>query len=180
MKLAALAALVVVGACGGTPARVASMPSSPPPPAVDSRPLAATVTVNGSASIFQGGDDHIVVYVVNRGRRIERFALSAGPWLAEHSFAMGSTRLCDQDPSAQYVVCGPIAAGDSAGYTLRTIPSYVGDFEFTFEPFDLVDGQMLPIPDPSGAPQVLRLHEQVVPVTNQIPGYHPESPTPSG
>lgn len=148
-----------------------------PLPSADPRPLAATVTVSGTAATFQGGDDHLTIYVANHGRRIDRFAVSAGSWLAEHSFAMGTTRLCDQDSSQQYIQCGPIAPGASIGYTLRSIPSSVGDFRFTFRPFAMEGSTLVPIPDASGAEQVLIYTEQVAPLSNQIPGYRPE-PTP--
>ncbi len=153
-----------------------STPSTPASP--DTRPLSATVTVSGTATTFQGGDDHLTIYVVNHGRPIDRFVVSAAPWLAEHSFAMGSTRLCDQDPTQQYVQCGPIAAGASVGYTLRSIPNAVGDFTFTFRPFALEGSRLVPIPDASGGEQVLTYKEQVTPLNNQVPGYRPD-PTPS-
>ena len=186
VALTALFALVAAcGAPGREPASSAPSPAAAAPAATstspDPRPLAATVTVTGSRSIFQGGDDHIVVYVVNRGRRIDRFALSAGPWLEEHSFAMGSTRLCDQDSTEQYILCGPIEPGQSIGYTIRSIPSSIGEFEFSFRPYEESGGRWVPIPDPAGGEQVLTLRESVGPQTNQVRGYYgtpPPSPSP--
>jgi hypothetical protein len=183
MNRAALAALSVVAvACGvpnpaALPAKPAARAAASPANSPDPRPLAATVTVRGTAATFQGGDDHLTIYVVNHGRRIDRFALAAGSWLAEHSFAMGTTRRCDQDATQQYIQCGPIAAGASAGYTLRSIPSAVGDFRFQFRPFAMEGSTLVPIPDGSGAEQVLVYKEQVTPLSNQVPGYRPE-PTP--
>ncbi len=152
--------------------------ASPAPASPDTQLLAARVTVSGTATTFQGGDDHLTIYVVNRGRRIDRFVLSAGPWLAEHSFAMGTTPLCDQDATQQYIQCGPVATGASVGYTLRSIPSAVGDFTFTFRPFAMERSTLVPIPDGPGAEQVLIYREQVTPLSNQVPGYRPD-PSPS-
>jgi hypothetical protein len=183
-RAAFLSLSLIVAACGaGAPYAkpvnpVASTIASTNLPAVGQSSFAATVTVTGTAATFQGGDDHLTIYVVNRGRPIDRFVMAAGPWLAEHSFAMGSTRLCDQDPTQEYIQCGPIAAGASVGYTLRSIPNAVGDFTFTFRPFALEGSTLVPISDGSGVEQVLTYREQVTPLNNQIPGYRPD-PTPS-
>jgi hypothetical protein len=163
----ALVVVVALAGCGGPANR------APAAKASASSVLAATVTVAGTATTFQGGDDHLTIRVVNLGRRIDRFAVEAPAWLDEHSFAMGSTRLCDQDASARLIECGAIPAGATAGFTLRSIPSSPGDFEFTFRPYSIEAAGAVPIPDAAGADQVLVYRETVTPVGRQVPGYYP-------
>ena len=183
MRRALVLVPVLLLACGGSAAAPpAASPSAgvsaSPAPVASGGPLSATVTVSGTAATFQGGDDHMVVRVENHGRRIERFVVSAAGWLEEHSFAMGSTRLCDQDATERYIECGPIPAGATVGYTLRSYPNAIGDFEFEFRPYERAGTTLVPIPGPGGTEQVLTLREKVTAVTDQLPGYRPD-PTPS-
>jgi hypothetical protein len=128
------------------------------------------VSLGASPHTFQGGDDHVTLVVDNRGRDIHDLTIEAGPWLAEHTFSMGSSRYCQPDIEAGLISCGPVYAGDSLPVILRTTPAHVGTFHYELRLADRGAAGLLPIDSPEGSPIVLGFDEVVDQVTSQIPG----------
>lgn len=178
MRLSApVVVLLSLSACDGSstvtatqqPAQASSAsptPSSSPTrdPARDGLPLRAAIDGGANLHSVQGADDHFGFRVENHGRDIQDLVVDAGPWLSQHTIAMGTSRACLFDLDAGLISCGPVYSGQLAGFTLRALPADVGDFHYVARFSSRENGVLKPIEMPDGGQAVIEFEEIVAPV----------------
>lgn len=173
--LGLLCVIALLAGCGPAPAPAAEAPLSDAP-VVDATSLVADVYASGSLHTFAAGDDHLSLGIVNRGRDIAELAIDAGPWLDEHTIAMGTSAVCDVDPPARLITCGPVPSGGHLSVQIRALPINAGHFQYRVRFFSRESGRLLPILDASGRQRVITVDEFVDAAGRQVPGYQQNAP----
>lgn len=173
--LGLLCAVTLLAGCGRPSDPAAEAPPSAAP-VVDATNLAADVYASGSLHTFAGGDDHLSLGIVNRGRDVAELAVDAGPWLDEHTIAMGTSPVCDVDAAARLITCGPVPSGQHLSVQIRALPIDPGHFQYRVRFFSRESGRLLPILDASGRQRVITVDEFVDNAGRQVPGYQQDAP----